>query len=143
MPQQDEDSEALVRRAYDAFARGDSARLLELVHPGLEWTYLNPDDPEPRPQVCHGSDQLARAIARRPGPGDPGPGSPGPATEIEEITASGDKVLVIARTPGAGQRRAWTSDDRNVMVVTVAGGQITALHAFSDQAEARAFAGLA
>lgn len=135
MSQQNED---LVRRAYDAFAQGDAARLLELVHPSLKWTYLDPADSEPRPQVCHGSDQLTQVIDRRPGPG-----SPGPATEIEEITASGDKVLVIARTPGAGQRRAWTSDDHNIMVVTVAGGQITALHAFPDQAQARAFAGLA
>ena len=48
------ENEALVRRAVEAYRRGDAAGLLELVHPDLEWTYLNPEDPDPQPQVCHG-----------------------------------------------------------------------------------------
>ena len=37
-----EENEALVRSAYEAYGRGDVTRLLELVHPDLEWTYLDP-----------------------------------------------------------------------------------------------------
>jgi ketosteroid isomerase-like protein len=38
------DSEPVVRAAYAAYARGDVAGVLELVHPDLEWTYLNHDE---------------------------------------------------------------------------------------------------
>ena len=37
-----EENEALVRSAYEAYGQGDVTRLLELVHPDLEWTYLDP-----------------------------------------------------------------------------------------------------
>ena len=61
------ENEALVRRAVEAYRRGDAAGLLELVHPDLEWTYLNPEDPDPQPQVRHGRDQLAWGWITRPG----------------------------------------------------------------------------
>jgi len=32
----------LIRRAYQAYAGGDLAAMLELVDPDLEWTYLDP-----------------------------------------------------------------------------------------------------
>lgn len=75
----------LVREAVEAYHRADTVRLLELVHPDLEWTYLNPQDPTPQPEVCHGRDQL---------------------------------------------------------VLTVRAGQIVAMRAFRDQAEASQFAGI-
>ena len=59
-----EENEALVRGAYEAYGRGDVTRLLELVHPDLEWTYLDPSFENPQPQVCHGRDQLAWALGR-------------------------------------------------------------------------------
>ena len=62
-----EDNEALVRSAYEAYGRGDAARLLDLVHPDLEWTYLDPSFADPQPQVCHGRDQLAWALGRQAG----------------------------------------------------------------------------
>ena len=46
-----EENEALVRKAYEAYGRGDVTRLLELVHPDLEWTYLDPSLANPQPQV--------------------------------------------------------------------------------------------
>ena len=60
-----EQNEAVVRRAYEAYGRGDVTRLLELVHPDLEWTYLDPSFADPQPQVCHGRDQLAWALRRQ------------------------------------------------------------------------------
>jgi hypothetical protein len=44
----------LIRRAYEAYANGDLAAMLELVDPDLEWTYLDPALEQPTPQVCHG-----------------------------------------------------------------------------------------
>jgi ketosteroid isomerase-like protein len=128
------ENEALVRRAVEAYTRGDATQLLELVHPNLEWTYLNPDDPDPQPQVCHGRDQLAWGLERQ--------ASQGLATEVEEIISSGDNVVVVGRTPGADDHRAWRNGDRNILVLTVDGGQIVAMRAFRDQQEARRFAGL-
>ncbi len=86
-----EQNESLVRTAYAAFSHGDVATMLELVHPDLEWTFLDPAFENPDPRTCLGREQ---------------------------------------------------ADDRSYMVVTVQRGQITALRACRDHAEARRLAGL-
>jgi ketosteroid isomerase-like protein len=130
-----QENEALVREAVDAYNRADTARLAELVHPDLEWTYLNPEDPDPQPQVCHGRGQLTQALRRQAGQGLASQGE-------EVISAPGGQVVVVARTPGADQQRAWQNGDRNILVLTVSAGQIVAMRAFRDQADASSFAGL-
>lgn len=42
---------SVVRAAYEAYGRGEVNRLLELVHPDLEWTYLDPSMAVRRPQL--------------------------------------------------------------------------------------------
>ena len=129
------ENEALVRKAVQAFYQGETARLLELVHPDLEWTYLNPADPDPQPQVCHGRHQIAWALDHQ--------APQAAATEVEEIVSSpGGQVMVVARTPGVDEQRAWRNGDRNVLVLTVRDGQIVAMRAFRDRDQARQFAGL-
>ena len=98
-----QENEALVREAYQAYSQGDTARLLQLVHPNLEWTYLDPADADPQPQICHGRDELAGALAQQ--------ARQGLKSEMEEIAASRDKVMVVARTPGVDQHRAWHNGD--------------------------------
>ena len=44
----------LIRRAYEAYASGDWAAMLQFVDPDLEWIYLDPALEQPTPQVCHG-----------------------------------------------------------------------------------------
>jgi ketosteroid isomerase-like protein len=126
-----EDNEALVRRAYEAYCRGDVTRLLELVHPDLEWTYLDPSFADPQPQVCHGRDQLAWALGRQ--------GDRGVTSELEGIDSCGDKVMVAVHTPGADQQRAWKGNDRNYLVLTLRQGQVAAMRAFRDLDQARSF----
>jgi ketosteroid isomerase-like protein len=126
-----EENEALVRRAYEAYGRGDLTRLLELVHPDLEWTYLDPSFENPQPQVCHGRDQLAWALGQQ---ADRGAGS-----ELEEVDSCGDKVMVAVHTPGADQYRAWQGNDRNYLVLTLCRGQVVAMRAFRDPDAARNF----
>ena len=92
-----EENEALVRSAYEAYGRGDVTGLLELVHPDLEWTYLDPSFENPQPQVCHGRDELAWALGRQ--------ADRGVNSELEEIRSCGDKVMVAVHTPGADQHR--------------------------------------
>jgi peptidoglycan hydrolase-like protein with peptidoglycan-binding domain len=55
----------LLRRAYDAYACGDLAAMLEVVDPDLEWTYLDPSLDDPQAQVCHGRHELEAALARQ------------------------------------------------------------------------------
>ena len=128
-----QENEALVRRAVEAYHQADTARLLELVHPELEWTYLNPEDPDPQPQVCHGRDQIAWALDHQ--------ARQSAAIEVEEIISHGDMVMVVAhsrrgRAAGLAQRRP------NILVLTVAGGQISAMRAFRNRDQATRFAGL-
>jgi ketosteroid isomerase-like protein len=57
-----EQNESLVRGAYEAYRRGDTAKLLDIIDPGLEWTYLDPSSANPEPQTCHGREQLQSAL---------------------------------------------------------------------------------
>ncbi len=127
-------NEAVVREAYEAYGRGDVARMLEFVDPELEWTYLNPAFEDPEPDTCHGRDQLRLALERQAGQGL--------ASQIEEIAASGDKVMVVIRTPGIDRVRARQAGDRNFLVLTLDQERIIKMRACRDQDEARAFAGI-
>jgi ketosteroid isomerase-like protein len=129
----DED-EFVVRAACEAYGQGEVNRLLELVHPELEWTYLDPGMENPQPQTCHGREQLAWALGQQ--------ADQGLVSQVEEIASSGDKVMVAVRTPGADQRRAWQAEDRSYLVLTMDRGRIVALRDFRDRDEARGFAGL-
>ena len=90
-------NEAVVREAYEAYGRGDVARVLEFVDPELEWTYLHPALENPKSETCRGQRQLQLALERQAGHGL--------ASQIEEIAASGDKVMVVIRTPGIDRVR--------------------------------------
>jgi ketosteroid isomerase-like protein len=128
------ENETLVRTAYTAFTRGDVAALLELVHPDLEWTYLDPSDPEPTPRTCHGRGQLKAALGQQAWQDRP--------TELEEVAGQEDKVLVVVSNPAAVRRRAWASEPRNYLVLTMSQGRVVAMRAFPDRAGARRFTGL-
>jgi ketosteroid isomerase-like protein len=130
-----DENEALVREAVQAFYQRDTARLLEFVHPQLEWTYVNPAEPDPQPEVCHGRHQIAWALDHQ--------ARQGAATQVEEIVSGPDgQVMVVARTPGVDEQRAWRNGDRNILVLTVQAGQIVAMRAFRDRDQAAKFAGL-
>ena len=85
----------------------------------------------PQPQVCHGRGELAWALGRQ--------ADQGVNSELEEISSSGDKMMVAVHTPGADQHRAWQGNDRNYLVLTLSEGQVVAMRAFRDLDEARSF----
>ncbi len=125
---------ALIRRAYDAYARGDLATMLEVVDPDLEWTYLDPSLEDPQPQVCHGRHELESALARQAGRGL--------RAQLEEVVGHGDRVMVVVRTPGVDAYRVRQADDRNYDVFTVRAGRIVALRACRDRQEALRLTGI-
>ena len=108
--------EDAVRQAYLAYARGDLATALSYVGPDLEWTYLDPSVEVPEPQVCHGRNELKAALKRQ--------AAQDVRSELEEVVGLGDRALVVMRQPIDDARRAFQTDDRNFIVVTVRKGRI-------------------
>ena len=76
----------LIRRAYEAYASGDLAAMLELIDPDLEWTYLDPAVEHPSPQVCHGRHELEQVLRHW--------AEHGLRAELDEVTGSGELVMV-------------------------------------------------
>jgi len=129
-----EQNESLVRAAYEAYGRGDIAGMLDIIDPDLEWTYLDPSVADPEPQTCRGRDELRWALERQ--------AEHGLRSEVTELASSGDKVMVVLRTPGIDRHRVRPADDRNFLVLTLRQGRVVAMRACRDRAEARAVAGL-
>lgn len=125
----------LIKQAFEGYARGDLAAVLDLVDPDLEWTYLDPAEADPQPQVCHGRHELEHALERQR--------RQGLRSVVEEVIGHGDKVMVVTHTPGLDALRARQADDRNFDVFTMRDGRVVALRAFRDRTEALAFAGMA
>jgi ketosteroid isomerase-like protein len=117
----------LVRRAYQAYADGDVAAMLEFVDPDLEWTYLDPALAQSTPQVCHARHELAGVLR--------GWAEHGLRVELEEVAGRGEPVVVGVRTPGVDAHYGRRGDDRAYSVVTVRGGRIVALRDCCDRQE--------
>ena len=128
------ENEWIVREAFLAYDRGDMARMMEFVDPDLEWTYLDPGADDPRPKVRHGREELEKAIGQL--------GQWGLRSELEEVVAAGDQVILVMRTPGLSGYLSGLPDDRTYDVLTVRDGRIVALHACRDHGEARLLAGI-
>jgi len=118
----------VIRRAYEAYASGDLATMLEFVDPDLEWTYLDPTLEDPEPQVCHGRQEFQAALERQ--------AERGLRAQLEEVVGHGDRVMVVVWTPGVDAYRVRQADDRNYAVFTVRGGRIVALRDCRDRQEA-------
>lgn len=128
-------NEWIVREAFLAYERGDVARMMDFVDPDLEWTYLDADPEDPQPKVRRGRGGLEKALRQQAGLGL--------SAELEQVIASGDKVILVMRTPGVDQYRHRQTDDRTYDVVTVRDGMIVRLRACWDRDEARSLAGIA
>jgi ketosteroid isomerase-like protein len=128
-------NEALIRNAYAAFALGEIDKLLDLVDPNLEWTYLDPGLPDPAPQTCHGRGELAAALRRQ--------AESGLSSRLEEVRASGDQVLVVSHTPGIDAYRVTPADDRKLRRLQRAAGPRRGHPGLSGRADAIAAMGIA
>jgi ketosteroid isomerase-like protein len=124
----------LIRRAYQAYASGDLAAMLEFVDRDLEWTYLDPTLDRPTPQVCHGREELEQVLQHWV--------EHGLRAELDEVTSSGERVMVGVRTPGVDAHYGRRGDDRAYSVFTVREGRIVALRDCRDRQEALQLAGI-
>jgi ketosteroid isomerase-like protein len=126
-------NEWIVREAFLAFSRGDVSRMMEFVDPDLEWTNGGPGPDDCR-QACAGRDALEEALRQQ--------ASSGRRAELEEVVASGEKVMLVMRTPGLGLTRSHSPGDKTYDVVTVRDGLIVGLCACQDRAAARSLIGI-
>jgi ketosteroid isomerase-like protein len=125
----------LIRTAYEAYARGDLATMMDLVDQDLEWTFLDPSlEEDPEPQVCRGRHELEDALERQ--------AERGLKAELEEVVGNGDRVMAVVRTPGIDAYRVRKAGDRNYAVLTVRNARIVALRDCRDRDEALAEAGI-
>jgi ketosteroid isomerase-like protein len=128
------ESESLIRAAYESYARGDVVHLLDFVDPDLEWTYLDPSLDDPEPQTCHGRGELETALQRQ--------AERGLQAHLEEVNGRGDKVMVVVHTPGVDAYRVRHADDRNYSVFTLRQSRIVAIRDCHDRGEALRYAGI-
>ncbi len=126
-----ENAEQVARKAFAGFAAGDFTTVLNLVADDFEWTFLDPSVPDPEPAVCHGREQLAYWMGRDSGWKV--------RAELQDVVASGERVLVVTRSPGIDARRARQTADMNFHVLTVRDGKIVALRACRSRDEALGF----
>jgi ketosteroid isomerase-like protein len=127
-------NEWIVREAFLAYDRGDVARAMDFVDPDLQWTYFDPELEDPQPQTCDGRGELEKALRWQ--------AERGLRSELEQVIAAGESVILVVRTPGVDQYRNRQADDRTYSVVTVRDGLIVGLHACRDRSEARSLAGI-
>lgn len=127
-------NEWIVREAFRAYERGDIARMMDYVDPELEWTHLEPGPQAPQPQTCRGREELERVLRVQ--------ADQKLRSELEQVIANGEKVILVMRTPGISHYRPWHDDDRTYDVVTVRDELIVGLRACWDRSEARALAGI-
>jgi ketosteroid isomerase-like protein len=122
----------VVRRAYEAFARGDIDGLLEhFVTPDVEWRTT--------PQVMFGGthrgvDEMRDRMADWTGPFEEF------TTEVEEMIDAGVHVVVCHRMRGRGRDSGVEVDLRLWQVVSVRDGKLVRMHDYSSRAEALAAA---
>ena len=128
------ENEWIVREAFLAYDRGDIARMMDFVDPDLEWTYPDPGAEDTQPKIRHGRDGLEKVIREQ--------AQRGLRSELEEVVATGDQVIVVMRTPGLSRHVSGLPDDRTYDVVTVRDGRIVAVHGCRDHGEARLLAGI-
>jgi len=126
-------SEWIVREAFLALTRGDVTRMMDFVHPDLEWTDRGPVGEDPGAQPRRGRSELEEALRQR--------AASEPRAEIEQVIAAADKVMLVMRMPGLDHQRK-PDGDRTYDVVTVRDGLIVGLHSCRDLAAARSLVGL-
>lgn len=126
-------NEWIVREAFLAYARGDVDRMMEFVDPNLEWTNPGPGSDDGA-LVRAGRGELELALRQQ--------ASSGLRAELEEVVASGEKVMLVMRTPGLGLTRPRSPGDWTYDVVTVRDGLIVGLCACQDRAAARSLIGI-
>ena len=123
------DDVAIVRRAYEAFGRGDMDALMALLHPDIEWRTT---DAVPFEGTYRGIDEFLRGMSEWTEPFDD------LTTAVEEMTDVGEQVLVRHRMRGRGRDSGAEVDLVLWQLVSVRDGQLVRMHDYNTREEALA-----
>ena len=116
-----------VRRAYDAFARGDLETLTTFLAPDIEWRTT----PEvPFMGNYSGLDEFLRGMGEWTSAFDD------VTTEVEEMIDAGENVIVRHRMRGRGRDSGVEVDLEICQVVAVRDGKLIRMHDYSTREEA-------
>jgi ketosteroid isomerase-like protein len=118
-----------VRRAYDAFARGDLETLRSFLAPDIEWR-TTPEVPFMGNYA--GIDEFLRGMGEWTSAFDD------VTTEVEEMIDAGETVVVGHRMRGRGRDSGVEVDLRLWQVVTVRGGKLAVMRDYTSRDEALA-----
>ncbi|HMJ97148.1 MAG TPA: nuclear transport factor 2 family protein [Thermoleophilaceae bacterium] len=121
-----------VRRAYDAFARGDLESLMTFLHPDIEWR-TTPD--VPFMGNYSGLDEFLRGMDEWTSAFDD------VTTEVQEMIDAGESVIVCHRMRGRGRDSGVEVDLAICQVVAVRDGKLVRMHDYSSRQDALAAAG--
>ena len=128
------DNVELIQRAYEAYSRGDLETMLGFVGPNVEWTYLDPNLPQPEPRVCRGREEVEAVLRQW--------SQHGLKAELEEAAGAGERVMVGSRILGLGAFLDRPGEDQAYSVLTVRRGRIVAMRDCRDRRDALEVAGL-
>jgi uncharacterized protein len=116
-----------VRRAYDAFARGDLDTLTTFLAPDIEWRTT----PEvPFMGNYSGLDEFLGGMGEWTGAFE------GMTTEVEEMIDAGEHVIVRHRMRGRGRDSGVEVHLEICQVVAVRGGKLIRMHDYSTREDA-------
>ena len=125
----------LIRRGYEAFARGDVDAVLELLHPDVDW------HPAIAPilgvETVRGRDAVRRFLTH-----DLFEGFDRFRAEPLSVEDLGDFVLVMVRYTGRGESSGIEMDQRFATLYELRDGQTLTMRDYSTRAEALEAAGL-
>ena len=106
-----------------------STRSATSFDPEYEWTFLDPSQADPKPQICHGHDELEPPIGRL--------AAAGVRFDLEEVLVNGERAMMTAPLhPGLDERRSWGEGELDYHVVSVRDGRLVSLRACRDRREA-------
>ena len=120
----------IVRRAFEAYARGDLATAVSNHDPDVVF------DPAEEPAI-HGRDAVRSYIQRWEEPWDDY------EAEAEEFIDAGDCVVVALRVKARGKGSGVEVDARSYQVHTLRDGKLVRMDEYMDRDEALAAAGIA
>ena len=124
-----QESQEIVRRAFEAWDRGDDEAASRDFAVDVE---IDASERVLNPAVYHGHEGAARFREEIAETWDDF------HVEIEEIHAAGDQVVVLVHSSGQGRASGVAVDARAAWLVTVVAGQVARLRLYRDRAEALA-----
>ena len=128
-----EERAEVVRRVYDAWARGELPGPIALLDPGIE--YVNPPDAA-EPGVRRGIEEFGRAVDRVFEGWETWEMTP------EHLATEGDRVAVLVRYRARGRSSGVEVEGTESALWTITAGRVIRYEWFNDPAGAFEAAGL-